>query len=46
MLITSTTQRYPNKILKTFLNKDFIPFAIGVNDTGGAPIAANIFTNF
>ncbi len=24
----------------------FFPFAAGVNDTGGAPWAANIFTNF
>ncbi len=29
--VNSTTHRCPNKIFKTF------PFAIGVNDTGGAP---------
>ncbi len=44
--VNSTTQRCPNKII--FLFEDFFPFAIGVtvNDTGGAPWAANISANF
>jgi hypothetical protein len=36
----------PNKVIKTFLIKDFFTFSIGVNDTGGAPFAANISANF
>ncbi len=38
--VSSTTQRWPNKIIKIFLIEDF------VNDTGGKPWAANISANF
>jgi hypothetical protein len=34
--VNSTSQRCPNKIIKTFMIEDF-PFATSVNDTGGAP---------
>ncbi len=37
--VNSTSQRCPNKIIKTFM---IFPFATNVNDTGGAPWAANI----
>ncbi len=39
--VSSTTQRWPNKIIKRFF-----PFATGVVDTGGKPWAANISANF
>ncbi len=38
--VSSTTQRWPNKIIINF------PFATGVVDTGGKPWAANISANF
>jgi hypothetical protein len=44
--ISSTTQRWPNKIIKIFLIEDFFPFVTGVVDTGGKPSAANISKNF
>jgi hypothetical protein len=37
--VNSTTQRYPNKIFKTF------PICTGVNDTGGHLAAVNISGN-
>jgi hypothetical protein len=37
LYVNSASQRRPKKIIKTFLIEDFFPFAIGVNDTGGAP---------
>ncbi len=43
--VSSTTQRWPNKIIKIFLIEDFL-FATGVVDTGGKPWAANISANF
>ncbi len=42
----STTQRYPKEIMKIFLIEDFFQVATGVNDTCGAPSAANISANF
>jgi hypothetical protein len=36
VLVNSTSQRCPNKIIKTFMIEDFFPFAKGVNDNGGA----------
>ncbi len=41
LYVTSTTQRWPNKIFKTYLIEDFFLFVTGVNDTGGAPWAWN-----
>jgi hypothetical protein len=32
--------------MQIFLIEDFFPFATGVNDTGGAPLSANISANF
>ncbi len=46
VLVNSTSQRCPNKIIKTFMIEDFFPFAKGVNDNGGATWAANISANF
>ncbi len=44
--VNFTAQRCPNKISKIFLIEDFFSFATSVNDTGGAPWAANISANF
>jgi hypothetical protein len=44
--VSSTTQKFHKKIIKTFLIKRFFPFATGINDTGGAPLAANTSANF
>ncbi len=41
----NNTQRCPNKIIKIFLIEDF-SICHHVNDTGGAPWAANISVNF
>jgi hypothetical protein len=46
LYVNSTTHRCPNKISETFLIEDFFPFATGVNDTSGAPGAANIAAKF
>ncbi len=43
--INPTTRRCPNKIIRTFLIEDFY-ICTRVNDTSGAPWAANIFANF
>ncbi len=40
--VNSTTQRCPNKIIKKISDWRLFPFATGVNDTGGAPWAANL----
>jgi hypothetical protein len=45
LYVNSTTQRCLKKIMKTFLIEDFL-FATGVNDTNGAPWAANLHKNF
>ncbi len=42
----STTQSCPKEIMKTFLIEDFLHLPPGVNNTGGAPWAANISPNF
>ncbi len=44
--VSSTTQRWPNKIITNFSDWRFFPFATGVVDTGGKPWAANISPNF
>ncbi len=44
--VSSTTQRWPNNIIKVFYDWRFFPFATGVVDTGGKPWAANISANF
>ncbi len=45
LYVNSSTQRCPNKIIKTFLIEDFYHLpCTGVTDTGGAPWAANIST--
>ncbi len=46
LYVNSTTQSCPSKIFNSFLIEDFFPNAIGVTDSGGAPLAANISTNF
>jgi hypothetical protein len=45
LYVNSTTQRCSKKELKLFWLKIF-SFVTGVNDTGGAPWAANISANF
>jgi hypothetical protein len=37
MYVNSSTQKCPNKIIKTFMIEVFFSFATGVVDTGGAP---------
>ncbi len=36
LYVNSTTERFPNKIFKTFLIEVFFLFVTGVNDSGGA----------
>jgi hypothetical protein len=43
LYVNYTTQRRPNKITKTFLIENF--FLPTVNNTGGAPLTANISAN-
>jgi hypothetical protein len=45
LYVDSTNLMCPTKIINTS-DLRFFPFATGVNDTGGAPLAANISVNF
>ncbi len=45
-MLTLLPKGVQNKYLKNFLIEDFSQFATGVNDTSGAPWAANISANF
>jgi hypothetical protein len=45
-MLTLLPKGVKTKYLKNLSDLRFSQFATGVNDTGGAPWAANIYTNF